>query len=133
MLEYSSDHLWPLYEKLPKDLQEAIFSTKIANLIYNICIRNEIKERVSEVAKLTGYVLLGLLSPDEFEKTLKEELKLEDEIAERVNLEITRFIFFPLRETLEMIYKIKIKPVLEPITTTPLEKPQKDIYRESIE
>jgi len=134
MLEYPPEQLWPLYEKLPKDLQEAIFSEKTADLIYDICTRNGLEKEMSEIARLTGYVLLGLLPPDEFEKTLKEELKLKNNIAKGVNQEITRFIFFPLRTTLEMIYKIEIAPVPKPsIVTPPADKPKKDIYREPLE
>ena len=62
MLKYNPEHLWPIYEKLPDDLKEAIFSEKTASTIFDICQRNEIKEaQMSEIARYTGYVLLGLV------------------------------------------------------------------------
>jgi len=137
MLEYPPEQLWPLYEKLPKDLQEAIFSEKTADLIYDICTRNGLEKEMSEIAKLTGYVLLGLLPPDEFEKTLKEELKLNNDLNKKVVLEITRFIFFPVKESLEALYKIEIAKPTKPLSTTTLDpaekKLKKDIYREEID
>jgi len=136
MPEYTPEQLWPLYEKLPNDLQEAIFSTKTADNIFDICTRNNIEEKeMSEIAKYTGYVLLGLLSPDELEKTLKEELKLKNDLAKKISWEISRFIFFPLKESLEMLYKIEIERVgkMPETTPPPKEKPKKDVYRETIE
>ena len=138
MPDYKPEQLWPLYEKLPKDLQEAMFSVKTADTIYDICTRQALKEEeMSEIAKYTGYVLLGLLTPEEFEKTLKEELKLENDLAKKISREITHFIFFPIKESLEALYKIEIeKPSIGSIEPTPVtpERPLKrDVYRETIE
>jgi len=135
MLEYNPEQLWPLYEKLPKDLQEAIFSDKTADIIYNLCLKNGLEKEMPEIAKYTGYVLLGLLFPNEFEQTLQSELKLEQNLAKKIAWEISRFIFFPVKESLEMLYNIKIEKGEEPIVSKvkPEEGPRKDIYRETIE
>lgn len=139
MPDYPPEQLWPLYEKLPEDLKEAIFSEKTANTIYDVCNRHGLEEeKISEVAKHTGYVMLGLLPLPEFQETLKDELKLKNDLAQKIALEITRFIFFPLKESLEALYKTEIekpemptgKSVLEEKLT---EKREKDIYREPIE
>ncbi len=140
MPDYPPEQLWPLYERLPEDLKEAIFSEKTADLIYDICSRNNLEEKVSEVAKYIGYVLLGLLPLDEFQKILQSELKLKNDLAKKIVLEITRFIFFPLKESLEALYKIEIKKP-SPLVETQLvqeiipetEKPKKDLYREPLE
>lgn len=139
--EYTREQLWKLYQKLPGELKEAIFSVGTADSIYDICERNEVEE-ISEVAKYTGWVLLGVLPPEEFEETIKKELKLKKEIAKKVAREINRFIFFPVKSSLEEIYKVAITPPpavpkVIPPTKPPKEKPKappkKDIYREPIE
>lgn len=132
MLNYPPEHLWPLYEKLPQDLKRTIFAVETADLIYEICTRNGVpEEKISEVAKYTGYVLLGVLLPDKFLSTLKEEVKLTDEQAEKVNWEISRFIFLPVRVSLEMIYKTEIALGFKPPAGVEPEK--RDIYREPLE
>lgn len=132
--EYSKEELWELYESLPENLQEAIFSQETAGDIYEACSKNGVKdEKVSEVSKYVGYVLLGLLSPDEFEKTLREKLTMENELAEKISREITRLVFYPLKETLESIYKTEIAPVPEPREETSKGKAKKDAYREPVE
>ena len=53
--EYTREQLWKLYEKLPGELKEAIFSVGTADSIYDICERNKIEDdRVSEIARYTG-------------------------------------------------------------------------------
>jgi len=138
--EYSKEQLWKLYEKIPQELKEAIFSEDTAESIWEICSRNGIEdERISEIARYTGRVLLGILPPADFQETLEKELKLGKEVAKKVSQEINRFIFYPVKSSLEELYKIEIAPPAKPtgITPPPEEKPsappRKDVYREPIE
>ena len=139
----SREQYWQLFQKLPDELKEAVLSEETAKAIYDICDRNEIVDIVSEIASITGQVLLGVLSPDEFEETIKKELKLKKEVAKKVSQEINRFIFYPVKTSLEEIYKAPITPppASPKITPPPEEKPEerpevsaeKDVYREPIE
>ena len=149
--EYVKEQLWKLFEKLPKELQEIIFSEKTADAIGDICERNEVPEaKVPEVAKYTGRVLMGLLPPNEFEETLVKDVKLEREVAKSIAREITRFVFFPVKELLSQIYEMEITPATvaqkavskvsseKPVSKIPAperkEKTKKaDTYRESFE
>jgi len=138
--EYTKEQLWKLYEKLPEELKEAVFAEETANNIDDICTRNGIEDnRISEIARYTGRVLIGVLPPEDFQETLEKELKLEKDLAKKVSQEINRFIFYPVKASLEELYKIEIAPPAKPtgITPPPEEKPPvppgEDIYRESIE
>lgn len=141
MPDFKPEQLWPLFEKLPEDLKEAIFSEKTAENISDICQRNKIEEeKVSAVAKYTGYVLLGVLTPGEFERTLNEELKLGNDLTKKVGWEISRLIFLPVKSSLEKLYREEIatlKGVEVKIEKTPppveIKPRKKDIYREPIE
>lgn len=148
--KFTREELWKLYQKLPQELQEAIFSEETADNIWNICERNEIKEeKMSKVAEYIGQVLLGILPPDEFQKILEKELKLKKEVTKKVFHEIYRFIFAPVKESLVELYKIEITPSTKPPEAPPAtkppevsppeappseEKPKKpDVYREPLE
>ncbi len=151
MLNYPKEQLWELYENLPKELQEAIFSSENADKIYDICTRNGVNKEdvISEIAKYTGYVLLGVLPPDELQQTLETELQLEGNIAKKIAWEISRFIFLPIKNSLEALYRIEITPGIkaeEGLTATPLPEEKlrektrttrttrkKDTYREPVE
>lgn len=142
---YTEKQYEELFQKLPEELQEAVFSMETANTIFRTCFRNDVKE-VSKVAARVGDVLLGVLSPAEFQRTIEKELKLSKKQAEAVAQEINRFIFYPLRPLLEELYKIELPSLGRPITTVkrkrikvptvktePEPSSRKDIYREPIE
>jgi len=137
--KYTSEQFWKLYEKLPQELKDALFAEETGNNIYDTCKRNEITENLDQIVEYVGQVLVGVLPPDDFQKTLEEELKLETEVAKKVAQEINRFIFYPVKPSLEELYKIEIAPPVKPtgITPPPEEKPPtlpgKDVYREPIE
>lgn len=141
--EYPKEELQKIYESLPDDLKEALFSEKTAGDIYDTCVENDIEEKNLEVAKYVGYVLLGLLSPDELGKTLKEKLAMTDGLAKKISQKIARLVFSPLKARLEALYKIKIETPVEPSGESakgeppkeeaPKKRLGKDIYREQIE
>ena len=78
MSQYPKEQIWKIYEKLPDELKDAIFSHDTAENISNICEKNKItnSEKISQIARLTGDVLLGLLIPNELQESLEKELKL---------------------------------------------------------
>jgi len=141
MAEYTKEQFWKLYEKLPEELKDSIFSEETAENIGNICERNKVEgEKISGVAKYTGRVLLGVLPPDEFQTTLEKEVRLKKEVAKKVGQEINRFIFYPVKSSLEELYRVEIAPAAPPTVETPEVKPtpeveteEPDVYREPVE
>lgn len=144
--KYTKEQFWKLYEKLPQELKDALFSEETGNYIYETCKKNGIEDKLGEVVESVGQVLLGVLPIENFQENLEKELKLKKEVAKKVFQEINRFIFFPLKESLTALYGTEIIPTAKPSTLppevpseeakpeekpTPLEKP--DIYREPIE
>jgi len=110
MPKYSKEKLWSLYQELPKKLKEIIFSEETANSIKQACLNvNLDKEKTIKVAENTGYVLMGLLYPESFQKNLIEEIGIEKNKAKRIFQEINNSIFFPVKDFLEKMYKTEIK------------------------
>jgi len=139
MLDYPKEQLWELYENLPKDLKGAVFTEKNADFIHDICARNKVSKenKISEIAKNVTYILLGLLPPDEFQQVLEKEIKIKENVAKQIALEINRFVLLPVKESLGALYKIEIKPGMKPKTApmpkAPEKKPKKsDRYREPL-
>ncbi|XOB42762.1 MAG: hypothetical protein ACKKMP_01755 [Candidatus Nealsonbacteria bacterium] len=135
----SSEQYWKLYKGLPQPLQEALSSDETANNMQNICEKYEITDHASDVVDQMSWVLLGLLLPDEFQKTIEKELGLEKNIAKKVVLEINRFIFYPVKSSLEELYNMEITPPAQMKTPRPATDKEptadkrKDIYREQTE
>ena len=126
MLNYSKEQLWKIYKKIPKDLQEAIFSEKTADKIRLICEKNKI-EKSSKIAEYVGYSLIGVLHPKKLQKIFISDLLIEEDIAKRIYLEISKSIFIPVKDSLKNIYnnngESRVKKFLEK---------NEDIYKEPI-
>lgn len=136
MPTYPKEQLQQLYKDLPKDLQEALFSQRVADNINEICTKNGLtdEDKIYDIVQNVGYVFLGLLPPNEFQGVLEYELKLNSNLAYRITKEITRFVFLPLKKTLEALYKIEIRISAKEVPPLPAEEKAKkeDVYREPI-
>jgi len=140
MTDYPKKELKELYDNLPQKLKEALFSNEISDKIYKACKKNGIEDRkiTREISKHIGYVMLGLIPPNEFQEILEKEIKLAETAAKTIAEEINNSVFFPIKESLEALYGIEIK------SSQPEEKTQKkqvqsepipgieDKYREAI-
>jgi len=145
--EYSKEHFWRLYKKLPQELKDALFAEETGDNIYDVCQRNKILENLDGVVKLVREVLMGLLPPDEFQKALEKEVELKKETAKEIVREINRFVFYPVKSSLAALYRIGISPLAStemtsPTRVTPPKKEKlpapgkeakEDVYRESVE
>ncbi len=135
----SSEQYWKLYKGLPQPLQEALSSDETANNIQDICEKHEITEHASDIVDQISRVLLGVLPPDEFQGVLEKEIGLEKEVAKKVAQEINRFIFYPVKSSLEELYSMEITPPAQmkipgPATEKkPTAPKRKDVYRESVQ
>lgn len=130
--EYTKKQLHQIYKTLPKELKKVVFSKETADQIYDISVRNGIKEeQISEIAWIAGKVLLGLLPLKEFRGTLEQEMKLKPQKAKALSQEIYRFVFYPVKESISELYEEEVSaPKAEPQKKPKSSK--KDIYREPI-
>jgi len=143
MKDYPKEQLQELYDNLPDDLQEAVFSEEKGKMIVNICKENGIDDDnvISQVLKSVGYVFLGLVSPDDFENFLKEEVGIKMGTARQIALRIKRDVFMSLKKSLELLYNIEIKMEEDIVVSKSKRIGEKeddgmgkeDLYREPIE
>lgn len=100
------EQLQKLYKALPRELQNAVFSEETAEIINNACEQYGIEdERVSKIAKYVGDVLIGFILPSEFENEIRKNVELPEVLVKPIANEISRFIFYPVKASLEQIHK----------------------------
>ena len=137
--KYNSDQFWKLYENLSQELKDVLFAEETGNNIYDICKRYGVSESLDQVVDYVGQTLLGVLSPNDFQETIEKELKIEKEVAKRIATEIYRYILYPVKKSLEELYRIEIAPLAKmPVTPPSSERPptpstKEDVYREPVE
>lgn len=105
-MKISKEKIWEIFELLPQDLKEAILSEDTAEAIWNICkICNIDEEKIPQVSKLVGNVLMGLLPPNRLQKRLQEIEGIDPETAKKLDVYISHYVFDPVKEELEEIYQ----------------------------
>ena len=135
--------LFKLYDKLPEELQDLMSSKEMGDSLEDICTKYDILSYLYEINDYVGNVLLGLLPPNEFEETIQKELKMEKEKAKKITREINRFVFYPVKSSLEDLYNMEIAPIAKMKVDLPADKKEEkekakkpatsDTYREPIE
>jgi len=138
-----------IYNLLPPELKEFIFSEVVADNISLACSLAEVPEdKIPKVAQLVNNVLIGILAPEEFEEAAKRELELNEKMSKILNHQIQRTVFGLVKEHLTSIKEtekptIRVSLSKEELLTkegmpevTTEEKPktkQADKYREPID
>lgn len=141
--QYTQEQLDKIVEKLPEELREAMFSMETAQEIGEICESYGINDnRVGEISDRVGYVLAGLMLPQEVAQVLEKEVKLPRVLAEAIARDLNRLVFYPVKAALEQLHRMEIEVSAKIVTPqpeegeAPTEKPKPsgpDTYREPIE
>jgi hypothetical protein len=117
--------LWELYKKLPQELQNIVISEELDNKMDDICTKNKIDD-VRKLTELTQNVLLGILPPEKFQEELKNNLKVDTNIATALAEQTDKLIFAPVKIYLNRLYN------KGPKEKTINNNPDNDSYREPI-
>lgn len=102
---------WELYNKLPKELQDGLFSDEVGENTEDICRRHGILNQLDFISNGVADVLLGVLPPNEFLESLEKKLGADPAMAKKVLHEVNRFIFFPVKASLELVYNLQMTPL----------------------
>lgn len=109
--------------QLPKNLQEAIFDTKTADIIDKTAKDNNLTpEQLWQFSYLVGMILLGELHITEFIKGIQEKCKIPHEISRNLARQANKELFLPLKEDLKIVHKIPKWP-REDEGQTPIARP----------
>ncbi|MDD5221316.1 MAG: hypothetical protein PHV47_01790, partial [Candidatus Pacebacteria bacterium] len=99
--ELTKEQRWEIFNSLPENLKDAIFSGDTADAVSNICKLHNIDDTAS-VAKIVGQVLIGLLPPDKIAEAIKEKiLPSEDSLCNTLAIEIQHYILDPVMNDLQ--------------------------------
>jgi|GEM_PF-2079224 len=97
------------YASLSDSLQNAIFSDRSSDAVRKAAIFGNVEDRVSRIAELTGYTLLGYLNPIDFPKEIQNELGVSEKIAKQIASQIDSEIFSLVSTDLRKLYPPTIK------------------------
>ena len=94
------------WDTLPDNLRDALCAETNSNFIWKTCGDEHIpNEKIYAVARITGYVLMGFLHPDDASKEIQDAIGIDSRIADSIAHSISSRIFTPLRQNIEDTYE----------------------------
>lgn len=93
------------YQKLPKELKDAMFAESTADKVFDIGKRYGLMiDKTGLMATEIGMLMLGYTRPNEFTKSLKDKLSISGEEASKIAHDINVEIFTPIRKHLRGLH-----------------------------
>ncbi|KKS16076.1 MAG: hypothetical protein UU71_C0008G0005 [Parcubacteria group bacterium GW2011_GWB1_41_6] len=127
-MAYTQEELRERYLKLPKQLQDALFSVDSAEAIRQIGEKHKLMiDKIGLLADETGYVMLGLTHPKDFISRIVERLGVDQKTSRELAEEINEKIFSPVREHLKKLHGLG-----EEIEKPEIEKPKSENLTEDL-
>ncbi len=109
MQTHSPQKIEEHYGKLPEILKDAMYSPDVASKMVAMGKKFGLSiEKIGLMAEQTGYVVLGLVRPEEFIQALANALGESADKTSEIAKEINSQIFYPLREALKSAHQIEI-------------------------
>jgi len=106
MLTISRQQALKRWDTIPEALHVALFSDANTDFIRKTCEAEHVPaEKISDIAGIAGYVLLGFLHPEDLAEELKEATGINPQVCTSVASAINSRIFTPLKSELDKIYE----------------------------
>ena len=117
---YPKYELRAIYSSLPDPLHDVIFSPETSDTLNAVAKAYALDQNQREALSVySGFVMMGVLPPERFVKTLSEKLGVERNKASFIAQTINRDLFNPVKEYLELIHGVDEKNVSSPIVNIP--------------
>ena len=114
MISIDRQQILNRYDTLSEALKEAGFSPFNTKVIYQVGGEQHLTDdKILKISELVGYVLFGFIHPEDLAKEIKNEIGLNQPIAEAIAAEIDRKIFAPVRTDLEKVYAPPSEQILD--------------------
>src|SRR3989344_3825390 len=108
MKNFTEEQIAQMYDNLPEDLNEAVFSVDMSEVVEKIGRGHQLSiDKIGDLANETGMVMLGVTHPNEFIGNLADRLEVDKEKARAIGGEINEQIFKKVRESLRKIHNMR--------------------------
>ncbi len=116
MFDVTQEQIGQRWDSLPDEIRELVFSDVAADFIDKTCQEEHLpKEKISDVSRVTGYVLYGFIHPEDLPKELANELQIDSRVATAIAQKINDRIFTPLGSLIDNLYA-----PISPLGTAPV-------------
>lgn len=107
MKDYTEQQIIEMYEKLPEDLKDAVFSVESTRIIESLGKKYGLNiEQIGKLGNETGMLILGVTSPSEYVGNLAGRLNIDKQKARQIADDVNQQIFSRVRESLKKIHGV---------------------------
>src|SRR5437868_624950 len=93
------------WDIIPENLREALSSDDSTAILEEACELEHVPDdEIATVSRLSGYVLLGFLAPQDLAREVSEAAGVDEKGAQRIAQHLDEKIFAPLRNEIDKIY-----------------------------
>ncbi len=101
MPKFTKEQIHTSYDALPESLREHINSNESVDRVRDIAKSHHlIDERANQVASVVGYLILGLIHPEDLQKAIAEEAQIDPRVAKEITDAINAKVIPPMAEEL---------------------------------
>jgi hypothetical protein len=105
MIKITQDRSLERWDLLPMVLREALYSEPNSDFLWKTCEAEHVPDKkIYDVARITGYVLMGFLHPEDVAEELHETIGVDQKTADSIEAELNKRIFAPLRQDIDKVY-----------------------------
>ncbi|MFA6079829.1 MAG: hypothetical protein WC779_08805 [Candidatus Omnitrophota bacterium] len=131
MIPFTSEQIQDKFEKLPKDLQDAISSAEVRGTIQAVGEKHSLLiDQLGEMVDLIGLIMLGLSPSKDFVKNFSREANVDIDTATEIANDINTEVFGKIRSSMQQIQaqeETKQTPSPVPAPTPDIVQAQKNI------
>jgi hypothetical protein len=110
MIRPQKEEIEKRYDLLPKNIKEVLLSDEWGDVVWQVCETNHLKEeQIKSVSMFLGYIILGFLHPEDFEKEVNNETGVDTRIVKAISEEITKEVLLPIALDLQTLYGFYIR------------------------
>jgi hypothetical protein len=116
------------WDTLPDSLREALYSEPNSDFIWSTCRGENVPEqKIYDVARIAGYVLLGFLHPEDVGQELMGAIAIDAKTAKDIQDALIDRIFSPLRADIDKAYAPLSKSEVVSVATATAPKIIQDV------
>ncbi len=129
---YNPEEIQKKFETLPADIQAAVYSADMLNLIQTVGKNHQLHlDQLETLEAETADVMVGFTTPENFVANITESLRIDRAKAELIAKEISEQLFAKIRESMKRSYEAQkqgnsvmiSKPTAAIPTPTPIPTP----------
>lgn len=130
MKNITQEQVFQRWDTLPEKLKESLVSQANSDFLWKTAKAEHLpEEKISIIAKLAGYILMGFIHPEDMAEELRTQLNINPQLAKNIADALNSRIFSGLREELDKIYAppVKTEPLrlqVEPLAGSVVEPPR---------